>query len=175
MGGLERPSLRAPTQRGASGTLGSHEHRSRPVRSKFRGCAKWRCDWREPRRWWQGEGCTLGPVVGGEDGVRAPTVRGLSRPPPATPNQTSAAVGLLYTTDERGRPLCRPAHRAGKLEGHIAAGRRPPERVDLGRQPGPRENSPTTPISHAGPCTKCWYVGLRHDGGLWCGLCVVRT
>ena len=41
--------------------------------------------------------------------------------------------------------------------------------------PRPRENSPTTPISHAGPCTKSWYVSIRYVGGAWRGLCVVRT
>ena len=38
-----------------------------------------------------------------------------------------------------------------------------------------RKNSPTTPISHAGPCLNCWYVSLRHVGGPWCALYVART
>ena len=44
---------------------------------------------------------TLG-LTGGQDCVRALTVRGPSRPPSATPTQTSAAVALLSTDDERG-------------------------------------------------------------------------
>ena len=107
--------------------------------------------------------------------ARALTVRGPSGTPTATPNRTSAAVDLLGTANERERPPCGLAYCAGELEGHFTARRHPPKRVDFGRQPWPRKNGLTIPISPAGRCTNRWYVSLSHAGGLWCGLYVVRT
>ena len=107
--------------------------------------------------------------------LRQAALGGISLTLTAFLDRTVAATASLHITDERGRPPCGPAHRAGEFEGDLGSARAPPKRVDFGREQVPRQNGLNDLCTYAGPCTIRLVTGLDHVGGLWCGPYRVRT